>query len=90
MDDLDRALTRLAGAPVPPELDVVDAHVLARIGARRSASATGVGIGVVAVTALVMGVAGAGLPSRASAGASLAPLGGLSPLAPSNLLVADQ
>ena len=34
MDDLDRALARLAGAPVPAALDDVEARVLARIGTR--------------------------------------------------------
>jgi hypothetical protein len=32
MDDLDRALARLAGAPVPLALDDIESRVLARMG----------------------------------------------------------
>ena len=90
MDDLDRALAKLAGAPAPAALDDMDARVLARIGARPTTYAAGLGIGVVALAALVIGMAGAGVPASASTGASLAPLGGVSPLAPSTLLATGQ
>jgi hypothetical protein len=90
MDDLDRTLAKLAGAPVPAELAIIDARVLARIGARPDARAAGLGIGMVAVAALVIGMAGARLPAPVRAGASLAPLGGVSPLAPSTLLATEQ
>jgi hypothetical protein len=90
MEDLDRALARLADAPAPAALDDIDARVLARIGARPSTRAAGLGIGAVAVAALVIGMAGAGLPVSARAGATLAPLGGVSPLAPSTLLATGQ
>ena len=33
MEDLDRALARLAGAPVPAALEGIEDQVLARIGA---------------------------------------------------------
>ena len=90
MDDLDRALAKLAGTPAPAALDDMSARVLARIGARPTTHAAGLGIGAVALAAWVIGMAGAGVPATASAGASLAPLGGVSPLAPSTLLATGQ
>ena len=89
MDDLDRALARLAGAPVPAALDGIEAQVLARISARPVARLTGLGVGVVTVAALAIGMVGAELPATASPAVSLAPLGGTSPLAPSALLVGE-
>ena len=89
MDDLDRTLARLAGAPVPASLDGIEAQVLARIGARPVARLTGLGLGVVTVAALAIGMVGAELPATASPSVSLAPLGGASPLAPSALLVGE-
>ena len=86
MDDLDRALARLAGAPAPTALDGVEARVLARISAG-PAPRTGLHVGAVIVAALAIGVAGGGVPATASDGASLSPLTGGSPLAPSTLLV---
>lgn len=86
MDDIDRALARLACAPVPAGLDGLEARVLARIGTRPIARQTGLGVGVIAGAALVIGMVGASLPSTASAVAPLSPLSGNSPLAPSTLL----
>lgn len=86
MDDIDSALARLAGAPVPAALDGLEARVLARIGTRPMAREAGIGIGVVTIAALAIGVAGAGVPATASAVSPLAPLGGSSALAPSTLL----
>jgi hypothetical protein len=80
MDDLDRALAKLAGAPVPLALDDIESRVLARIGAQPVvARRAGLGIGVMTVVALGIGMAGA----------ELAPLGGASPLAPSALLIGE-
>ena len=89
MDDLDRALARLAGAPVPAAFDDVEARVLARIGTRPVVRQAGLGIGVVTVAALAIGMIGAELPATASPAVSLAPLGGTSPLAPSTLLIGE-
>jgi hypothetical protein len=90
MDDLDRALARLAGAPVPLALNDIESRVLARIGAQPVvARRAGLGIGVMMVVALGIGMAGAELPATASSVASLAPLGGASPLAPSALLIGE-
>jgi hypothetical protein len=44
---------------------------------------------VMTVVALGIGMAGAELPATASSVASLAPLGGASPLAPSALLIGE-
>ncbi|WP_375292532.1 hypothetical protein [Sphingomonas melonis] len=88
MDDLDRALARLAGAPVPAALDRIEARVLARIGARPAVARAGFGIGVATtIAALAIGVMSAGMPATAGQAASLGPLGGNSPLAPSTLLI---
>lgn len=88
MDDLDKALARLAGAPVPVALDGLEAQVLARIGARPTIARAGLEIGVATtIAALAIGVMGAGMPATAGQAASLSPLGGSSPLAPSTLLV---
>ena len=89
MDDLDRALARLAGAPVPAALDGIEAQVLARIDSRPVARLTGLSIGVVMVAALAIGMVGAELPATAGPAVSLAPLGGESPLAPSVLLIGE-
>jgi len=89
MDDLDRALARLASAPVPTALDGIEAQVLARIGSRPIVRRAGLGIGVVTVAALAIGMVGAELPATASPAVSLAPLAGASPLAPSALLVGE-
>lgn len=90
MDDLDRALARLADAPVPAALDGVEAQVLARIRARPTMRQAGLGVGVLTtIAALMIGVAGADLPTAANAAPSLSPLGGYSPLAPSTLLAGE-
>lgn len=89
MDDLDRALATLAGAPVPAALDGIEARVLARIGAGPVARLTGLGVGMVTVAALAIGMVGAELPATASPAVSLAPLGGASPFAPSALLIGE-
>lgn len=90
MDDLDKALARLAGEPVPAELDGIEAGVLARISARPAAQRAGIGIGIMTtIAALLIGMAGAGVPATATSAASLSPLGGSSPLAPSTLLIGE-
>lgn len=88
MDDLDELLARLAGAPAPAALDGLETRVLARIAARPTVARAGLGIGIATtITALAIGIAGAGIPTRAGQAASLGPLGGSSPLAPSTLLI---
>jgi hypothetical protein len=88
MNDLDEMLTKLAMAPVPDDLDGMEAKVLARIAARPLAR-IGMGVGAMTIaTALVMGIVGAGVPTRqASAMSPLSPLGPMSPLSPSTLLL---
>ena len=87
MDDLDAALTRLAREPTPLFNDM-QARVFARVAARPAAG-PGMRIELLAIgAALAMGVAGAGFTAYpAQAEASLAPLGGHTPLAPSTLLI---
>lgn len=85
MDDIDRALARLADMPVPHELDGMEARVFARLAAA-PAPRTGLHVGAVMVAALAIGVVGGGVPAAASAPISLSPLTGGSPLAPSTLL----
>ena len=85
MDDVDRALARLASVPVPTALDGMEARVFARISAG-PAPRTGLHVGAVIVAALAIGVAGGGVPATAREPALLAPLTGGSPLAPSTLL----
>jgi len=89
MDDLDRALARLAVVPAPGALDGIDAAVFARIEARATPRVGAAGIGAVAVVALTIGMIGAELPATAQPAVSLAPLSGTSPLAPSTLLVGE-
>jgi hypothetical protein len=88
MDDLDALLARLAHAPLPAALDNLEERVLARIAAQPFAR-SGLGLGAIAIAAaMVLGVAGAGVPAApAFAVSSLAPLGPSSPLAPSTLLM---
>ena len=89
MDDLDRALARLAGAPLPAALEGIEDQVLARISTRPVVRQAGLGIGAMTIAALAIGVIGAELPAVASPAVSLAPLGGASPLAPSSLLIGE-
>ena len=85
MDDVDRALARLANVPVPTALDGVEARVFARISAG-PASRTGLHVGAVIVAALAIGLIGGGVPATAREPVLLSPLIGGSPFAPSTLL----
>ena len=85
MNDLDEMLTKLAMAPVPADLDGMEVRVLARIAARPLAH-IGMGVGAMTIaTALVMGIVGAGVPARQAN--AMSPLGPVSPLSPSTLLL---
>ena len=88
MDDIDRALARLADLPAPTTLDDMEARVFARISAGPTPR-TGLHVGAVIVAALAIGVAGGGVPATAREPASLSLLSGGSPLAPSTLLVGE-
>ncbi len=92
MVDLDQMLDALAHAEPPPRLERLGADVIAEVHVladrdRRAPPRLAI---AAAIGAAVMGVAGAGLPAATPAAASLAPLGGASPLAPSTLLLGDQ
>ena len=92
-DDLDRALARLAAAPVHARLADLDAGVLIRLAGDAGEARRGYGIGAVsAVGALVMGIATSTLlaapePTRSGA---LAPFASSAPFAPSTLLEGDR
>jgi hypothetical protein len=91
MDDIDRALARLAGAPVPAVFDDLEARVLARIRDRAAVQQMGLGVSLATtLAALAIGIVGAEVPVPASPIHSLAPLGGSSSLAPSTLLMGEQ
>lgn len=89
MDDLDKALAKLASAPVPAALDGMEAQVLARIGLKPVARLTGLGVCLVTAAALAIGMVGEEVPAIASPAVSLAPLGGTSPLSLSALLIGE-
>ena len=87
MIDLDDTLSRLAAAPVHSGLAAIDDAVLARLSAR-TAQIPGSAIGLAAVAAVLIGVAGAGLPSTRAEAAG--PFGQPSALAPSTLLASSE
>lgn len=90
MNDLDTVLMRLAQAPLPVGLAAIDEGVLARV-ASGAAYRVRRGVGIASVSAaLVMGVAGAVMPSSQDAATSLAPLGPMSPLSPAALLLGGE
>jgi hypothetical protein len=86
IEDLDGALRRLAAGPAHPGLATMDGAVLERARAVRGPSA-GVGYALAMLATLSAGglglVAAGGQPTPRVA---LAPLGDISPLAPSSLL----
>ena len=61
MTDIDTMLSRLALAPVHTSLAAIDDAVLTRLS-QRAAQVPGSAIALAAVAALLVGVAGAGLP----------------------------
>ena len=88
MINLDDTLHRLAAAPVHSSLATIDDAVLARLSSQ-PAQIPGSAIGLAAVAAVLIGIAGAGLPgTRAEAAA--APFGQPSALAPSTLLASSE
>ena len=87
MLDLDDNLIRLAAAPVHSGLATIDDAVLARLSAR-AAQIPGSAIGLAAVAAVLIGVAGAGLPTTRAEAA--VPFGQPSALAPSTLLASSE
>ena len=89
MIDLDDTLNRLAAAPVHAGLAAIDDAVLTRL-AQRAAQIPGSAIALAAVAALLVGVAGAGLPGTSAEAATSAPFGQPSALAPSTLLASSE
>ena len=89
MTDLDNMLSRLALAPVHSGLAAIDDAVLTRLSLR-AAQIPGSAVGLAAVVALLIGVAGAGLPSARAEAAPVTPFGLSSALAPSSLLAGSE
>ncbi|WP_033921700.1 hypothetical protein [Sphingomonas sp. 37zxx] len=84
MNDLDEQLSALAMVEAPGGLDGLEQRVLGAIAERRFAARMA---GYVAAGALTIGVASAMLPPRQAVAAPIDPVSGLSPLAPSALLL---
>lgn len=90
MNELDMVLARLGQTPVPAGLAGLDERVFTGVSAG-AARRIRRGVGTAAVSvALVMGIAGAVLPSLGRAPTALAPLGPVSPLSPAALLGENQ
>lgn len=89
MIDLDDTLSRLAAAPVHAGLAAIDDAVLAQVSLR-AAQIPGKVMGLAAVAALLVGVAGAGLPGSRAEAAAAGPFGQPSALAPSTLLASSE
>ena len=85
MNDIDDTLTRLAAAPVHDRLSAIEDAVLAGLALQRSQIPTSA-LGFAAASALIVGVAGAALPSGRAEAAPFAPFGAPPALAPSTLL----
>lgn len=86
MSELEDLVMQLRHAPVPPALAALDGERLANIAASR-ANDLRRPIAFASTFALLVGIAGAGLPTEpAAAKASLTPFGPASPLMPSTLL----
>ncbi|MBB5712605.1 hypothetical protein [Sphingomonas xinjiangensis] len=89
--DIDQQLLRIASAD-NPALDGIEDAVFARIQARRTSVGTGLGAAALAALgAVALGTMAAGsVATPASAAATLDPIGAVSSLAPSTLLLASR
>ena len=85
MNDIDDTLNRLAAAPVHYRLSAIGDDVLAGLALRHSQIPTSA-IGLAAIAALMVGIAGAALPSGRAEAAPFSPFGAPPALAPSTLL----
>ena len=90
MDKLDTLLMQLASTPAPAGLDAIDEGVFAGLAVGPAYSVRrGVGAATIGA-ALVIGIAGATLPSRDAEVTSLTPLASMSPLSPAALLLGGE
>ncbi|OYY77068.1 MAG: hypothetical protein B7Y43_12575 [Sphingomonas sp. 28-62-20] len=86
MSDVEDLVIQLGQMPVPPQLATIDGAMLADVAAARAGDLRRP-IAFATIFALVVGMAGAGLPTEpASAQGSLTPFAANSPLMPSTLL----
>ncbi len=84
--NIDENIMRLRDAPVPSQLAALDGAMLAKVAAERADDLRRP-VAFASLLALVVGVAGAGLPTEpAVARNTLTPFGAVSPLTPSTLL----
>lgn len=88
MTNIDDTLSRLAAAPVHSALAGIDDAVLTRLAHRRAQGSTSI-MGLAAAVSLVVGVAGAALPSGRANAATVMPFGLSAALAPSSLLASN-
>ena len=89
MTDIDKMLSRLALAPVHAGLAAIDDAVLTRLS-QRAAQIPSSALALAAVAALMVGVAGAGLPSSRAEAPTFVPFGQPPALAPSTLLASSE
>lgn len=89
MTNIDDTLNWLAAAPVPADLAGIDDAVLTRLSLR-PARIPASSLGLAAVAALLVGVAGAALPSGRAEAAPVTPFGLPPALAPSSLLASSE
>lgn len=89
MPDIDHTLSQLAAAPAPAGLAAIDDAVMLRL-ALRGTQVPARAIGLAAVVSLLVGIAGAGLPSAPAGVATVTPFGVPSALAPSSLLASRE
>jgi hypothetical protein len=87
MNNLDDMLKQLGNTPLDPRLAMIDENVFSGLAKRRNSAISARPLGLAAFAALVLGIAGGGLPG---APAIAAPLGSPPALAPSSLLLSSQ
>jgi hypothetical protein len=88
-DEIDRAMARLAAAPVPARLKSMDSAVFARLRAEAAEARSVTRLGMAAtIGALAIGVAGSAI--SAAPAPPLSPFGVSAPFAPSTLLATSR
>lgn len=87
--DIDAALCQLS-ATDHPDLERIEAAVMAGVRARRDNRNGMRMVAVAGIGAVALGTLSAGMGSQPASAAPLAPFGAAAPLAPSTLLLADR
>jgi hypothetical protein len=87
MTDLDTLLGRLRDAPLDPRLHGLDDRVMAEIARIQASPSVGkTTFGIAALAALLIGIAGSGLPAASAGASTITPFDARLALAPSSLL----